>query len=78
MMESSISSSSSPSEWHTVNVTGVAGALFATLPLPLAGSTEGPEEDNGGSNNDSNGNNDINEDNDNSDGNSDGVKNNFF
>jgi hypothetical protein len=64
---------------------GVAGALFATLPLPLAGNTEGPEEDNGESNNDesndnndSNGNNDIEEDNDYSDGNSDGVRNNFF
>ena len=30
-------SSSSPlSEWHTVNVTGVAGAPSAPLPLPLA------------------------------------------
>ncbi|MGI8831222.1 MAG: hypothetical protein ACR2IS_01145, partial [Nitrososphaeraceae archaeon] len=41
-------SSSSPlSEWHTVNVTGVAGAPSAPLPLPLAGNTEGTEEDDG-------------------------------
>ena len=57
------SSSSHLSEWYTVNVTGVAGAPFAPLPLPLAGNTEGPEEDNGESNDDEcNDNNDNEED----------------
>ena len=44
-------SSSSPlSEWHTVNVTGVAGASSAPLPLPLEGNTGDTEEDDGESN----------------------------
>ena len=46
------SSSSSLSEWHTVNITGVAGAPSAPLPLPLAENTEDTEEDNGESNDD--------------------------
>lgn len=67
-------SSSSPlSEWHTVNVTGVAGAPSAPLPLLLAGNTEGTEEDDGESNDDESNNND---DDGNSDGDGDG--NNFF
>jgi hypothetical protein len=38
----SATTSSSPlSEWHTVNVTGAAGAASIPLPLPSAGSTEG-------------------------------------
>jgi hypothetical protein len=39
------SSSSTLSEWHTVNVTGALGVPSAPLPLPLAGNTE-VEEDN--------------------------------
>jgi len=39
------SSSSTLSEWHTVNVTGVTGVPSAPLPLPLAENTE-VEEDN--------------------------------
>jgi hypothetical protein len=69
------SSSYHLSEWYTVNVTGVAGASFAPLPLPLAGNTEGHEEDNGeynddesNNNNDSNGNNDNEKDGNNGDG----------
>ena len=66
------SSSSHLSEWYTVNVTGVAGAPFAPLPLPLAGNTEGPEEDNGESNDDEcNDNNDNEEDGNNGDGDGD-------
>jgi hypothetical protein len=67
-MTGKLTSSCTPlSRWYAVNVTGVAGALFTTLPLPLAGNTEGPEEDNGESNNDkSNDNNDNEEDNDDS------------
>jgi hypothetical protein len=67
-MTGKLTSSCPPlSGWYAVNVTRVAGALFATLPLPLAGNTEGPEEDNGESNNDkSNDNNDNEEDNDDS------------
>jgi hypothetical protein len=34
--------SSSPSKWHTVNVTGVVGATFITQPLPSAENTEDP------------------------------------
>jgi hypothetical protein len=67
-MTGNLTSSCPPSSrWYAVNVTGVAGALFATLPLPLAGNTEGHEEDNGGSNNDkSNDNNDNDDSNENS------------
>ena len=73
-MTGNLTSSCPPlSRSYAVNVTGVAGALFATLPLPLAGNTEGHEEDNGESNNDnddsnenSNDNNDNEKDNDNS------------
>jgi hypothetical protein len=71
------SSSSHLSEWYTVNVTGIAGAPFTPLPLPLAGNTEGPEEDNGESNddecndNDDDGNNDVEEDGNNGDGDGD-------
>ena len=62
-------SSSSPlSEWHTVNVTGVAGAPSAPLPMPLQGTTEGSEEDNEENNND--------ESNDEDDSNDDGSNNN--
>ena len=65
-------SSSSPlSEWHTVNVTGVAGAPSAPLPLPLAGNTGDTEEDDGESNDDENSNdNDDENSNDNDDENS--------
>jgi hypothetical protein len=71
----SATSSSSPlSEWHTVNVTGVAGAASIPLPLPSAGSTEGPvggedddeesnEEDNDESEEDSDGSDEDSEDN---------------
>ncbi|CAN5365335.1 hypothetical protein BH18THE2_BH18THE2_29220 [soil metagenome] len=75
-------SSSSPlSEWHTVNVTGVAGAPSAPLPLPLAGNTEGTEEDDRENNDDES--NDNDDDNGNSDdeedsGNGGGDGNNFF
>ena len=61
-----ISSSSPLSEWHTVNVTGVAGAPSAPLPLPLGGNTEGSEEVDGESNDDEDSNN-----NDDDDGNND-------
>jgi hypothetical protein len=62
-------SSSSPlSEWHTVNVTGVAGAPSAPLPMPLQGNTEGSEENNEENNND--------ESNDEDDSNDDGSNNN--
>jgi hypothetical protein len=68
-------SSSSPlSEWHTVNVTGVAGAPSAPLPLPLAGNTGDTEEDDGESDDDENSNNNDDEnsnDNDDDNGNSD-------
>ena len=74
-MTGNLTSSCPPlSGWYAVNVTGVAGALFATQPLPLAGNTEGPEEDNGESNddecndNDDDGNNDVEEDGNNGDG----------
>jgi len=70
-------SSSSPlSEWHTVNVTGVAGAPSAPVPLPLAGNTEGTEEDDGESNDDESNNNDDenSNDNDDDDGNNDGEE----
>ena len=88
-MAGNLTSSCPPlSEWYAVNVTGVAGALFATLLLPLEGNTDGHEEDNGESNNDnddsnenSNDNNDNEKDNDNSgdgDGNSDGGGKYFF
>ena len=82
-------SSSSPlSEWHTVNVTGVAGVPSAPLPLPLAGNTEGTEEDDGESNDDesndndddgdSDGEEDSNDDGSDSDSDGDGDGNNFF
>jgi hypothetical protein len=88
-MTGNLTSSCPPlSRWYAVNVTGVAGALFATLPLPLAGNIVGHEEDNGESNNDnddsnenSNDNNDNEKDNYNSgdgDGNSDGGGKYFF
>ena len=68
-------SSSSPlSEWHTINVTGVAGASSAPLPLPLAGNTGDTEEDDGESNDDENSNDNDDEnsnDNDDDNGNSD-------
>ena len=68
-------SSSSPlSEWHTVNVTGVAGAPSAPLPLPLAGNTGDTEEDDGESDDDENSNDNDDEnsnDNDDDNGNSD-------
>jgi hypothetical protein len=79
------SSSSLLSEWHTVNVTGVAGAPSAPLPLPLAGNTEGTEEDDGESNDEENsndnnddGNNNDEEDSNNDDSDSEGDGNNFF
>jgi hypothetical protein len=77
------SSSSHLSEWYTVNVTGVAGAPFASLSLPLAGNTEGPEEDNGESNDDENSNdnddnNDNEEDSNNDGSDSDGDGDSFF
>jgi hypothetical protein len=64
--------SSSPlSEWHTVNITGVAGAPSVPLPLPLAGNTGDTEEDDGESNDDENSNdNDDENSNDNDDENS--------
>jgi hypothetical protein len=65
------SSSSHLSEWYTVNVTGVAGAPLAPLPLPLAGNTEGPEEDNGEYDDECNDNNDNEEDGNNGDGDGD-------
>jgi hypothetical protein len=79
-------SSSSPlSEWHTVNITGVAGAPSVPLPLPLAGNTGDTEEDDGESNDDENsndndddGNNDDEEDSNNDVSDSDGDENNFF
>jgi hypothetical protein len=54
----SATSSRSPlSEWHTVNVTGFAGAASISLPLPSAGSTEdvvGEEDDDEESNGEDN------------------------
>jgi hypothetical protein len=66
------SSSSTLSEWHTVNVTGVTGAPSAPLPLPLAGNTE-VEEDNDESaddenNDDSSNNDDADDEGNNNDG----------
>jgi hypothetical protein len=72
-------------KFPNVNVTGIAGAPFTPLPLPLAGNTEGPEEDNGESNddecndnddensndNDDDGNKDVEEDGNNGDGDGD-------
>jgi hypothetical protein len=85
-------SSSSPlSEWHTVNVTGVAGAPSVPLPLPLADNTEDSGEtnndesndndddgsvENSNDNDDDNGNSDDEEDSGNGDGDDDGD--NFF
>jgi hypothetical protein len=79
-------SSSSPlSEWHTVNVTGVAGAPSVPLTLPLSGDTEGSEEDSGESNDDNsndddveNSNDDDEEDDSDDEEDGDGEGNNFF
>jgi hypothetical protein len=85
-------SSGSPlTEWHTVNVTGVAGAPSVPLPLPLADNAEDSGETNNDENNDNdddssvensndndedNGNSDNEEDSSNGDGDGDGD--NFF
>jgi hypothetical protein len=85
-------SSGSPlTEWHTVNVTGVAGAPSVPLPLPLADNAEDSGETNNDENNDNdddssvensndndddNGNSDNEEDSGNGDGDGDGD--NFF
>ena len=72
MLYSNNLSRSHLSEWYTVNVTGVAGAPFAPLSLPLVGNTEGPEEDDRECNDDEcNDNNDNEEDGNNGDGDGD-------
>ena len=73
-----ISSSSPLSEWHTVNVTGVAGAPSIPLPLPLSGDTEGSEEDSGDSDDDENSSDDDDNDNSDDEEDGDGEGNNFF
>jgi hypothetical protein len=65
-------SSSSLSEWHTVNVTGAVGSPSVSLPLPTIGDTEGlteeeedeEEDDNDGENNDDESDNDSNDEDD--------------
>jgi hypothetical protein len=66
------SSSSTLSEWHTVNVTGVTGFPSAPLPLPLAGNTEVEEDNDESADNENNVDSSNNDDEDDEGNNNDG------